>query len=70
MWQDQTIRVQSEGDLEITPDGDVHVTWQEAGTTLTLITTKEEAKRLVAKLAEAIAAAAIVFAAISTVDLA
>ena len=52
MWQDTTIRVESEGQVEIAPDGDVHVTWMERGVSLTVIVSQFEARRLSALLGE------------------
>lgn len=48
MWQDQTIKIETEGDLEVAPDG-FHVTWAEHGVTFTLIVPKDEWRRLTAQ---------------------
>lgn len=45
-FMDQTVRVETPGQLEIAPDGDVHVTWIEDGVSLTLIVPMDEARRL------------------------
>jgi hypothetical protein len=45
-WEDHTIRMSTEGVLERAPDGTVHLTWLEGGSTFTLIVTDEEFRRL------------------------
>ena len=46
MWQDQTIKVPSHGELEIAPDGNVHVTWKDPNTSFTIIVTPDEIEQL------------------------
>lgn len=49
-WQDQTIRVDDGGTVEIAPDGTVHVTWHEPGVdgvSLTIILSQAEAEHLI-----------------------
>jgi hypothetical protein len=48
-WMDQTIRLETEGKLDIDPSGDVNVTWVEAGHSFTVIVPMAEAKRLAAE---------------------
>jgi hypothetical protein len=45
-WQDQTLRMESEGEVVRAPDGTVHLTWYEGGSTFTLIVTEAEFARL------------------------
>ena len=45
-WMDATIKVSSEGELEVAPDGDVHCTWIENGHSFTIIVSMDEARRL------------------------
>lgn len=45
-WSDQTIRMSSRAEVQIAPDGDVHLTWVEGSVSLTVILSGDEARDL------------------------
>jgi hypothetical protein len=68
-WQDTTIQVDEEGTVDLAPDDKVHMTWHEKGASLTVICSRDEAERLMSRIAKAIAAttAAVVVLGIDTI---
>lgn len=44
-WLDQTVRMETEAVVEVSPDGSVHSTWVDGPQSFTLIETSDEARR-------------------------